>query len=536
MPHHVPSTLQPRPIQKYIPFLIGLLTTALYTAAFPPFNVAEAAYLFAVPLLTWSFFHPRFKTFAITTLASGILSWLILLSWVRHVTWLGTLLLALALSLFLAAWFLAAYWALPRLVLRPVLTRLSGLSGLAGLWVLIEWLRSFIFTGFPWLPLAASQWQQPVMLQPAAWVGSYGVSFLLIFFNLALAAYGHHLTSRHEATTLRKQLCPEFYLALLILLGAISLFWHTTQSQPHEREPLFTAAAVQPYIPQSLKWNPNEAKNHIAILAQQTTLMSERAPDILLWPETATPWPVIGEPLMREWIETLARKQQRPLLIGSFSKTPQSLHNSIFLITPATGLDPQYYIKRKLVPFGEYVPLRGILPFVTKAVPIQEDFSPGQDAALLTLVLDGTAHRIGPLICYEDIFPHLARTSVAAGADVLFVATNNSWFGEEGGAYQHAAHSVLRAVETRRPVIRCGNSGWSGWIDEYGRIRTVVTNAAGSIYFRGGAIMAIDRDPQWREKQSFYVRYGDRFVAVCLAFTFIGWLSTKRVAITDKPS
>jgi len=127
------------------------------------------------------------------------------------------------------------------------------------------------------------------------------------------------------------------------------------------------------------------------------------------------------------------------------------------------------------------------------------------------------------LICYEDIFSNLARESAVSGAEVLAVLTNDAWYGEGGAAYQHAAHSVLRAVETRRPVVRCGNGGWSGWIDEYGNIRVTVKNGADSVYFRGSDTLNITRDVQWRDRQSFYALHGDWFLLVCVGLTVAGY-------------
>jgi apolipoprotein N-acyltransferase len=129
---------------------------------------------------------------------------------------------------------------------------------------------------------------------------------------------------------------------------------------------------------------------------------------------------------------------------------------------------------------------------------------------------------IGPLICYEDIFPQLARENAIAGSSILAVLTNNGWFGEGGAAYQHAAHSVLRAVETRRPLIRVGNGGWSGWIDEFGGVRATVTNKGGRIYFRGVGAFDVTRDVRWSERHSFYTEYGDWFVLVSAGLLMFG--------------
>ena len=109
----------------------------------------------------------------------------------------------------------------------------------------------------------------------------------------------------------------------------------------------------------------------------------------------------------------------------------------------------------------------------------------------------------GPLVCYEDMFPLRVRESVRAGADVLYVATNDAWYGTEGAAYFHAAHSVLRAVENRRPILRCGNAGWSGWIDAYGSIRGELSDEANSIYFKGSGNFVFSPQLEWRWQQSF---------------------------------
>jgi apolipoprotein N-acyltransferase len=160
-------------------------------------------------------------------------------------------------------------------------------------------------------------------------------------------------------------------------------------------------------------------------------------------------------------------------------------------------------------------------------VPIGEDFACGLDSSPLVVSVPQGVLTLGPLICYEDIYPQLARSSALAGSDVLVVASNGAWFGEGGAAYQHAANSVLRAVETRRPVLRCGNAGWSGWIDEFGNVRATLTDAEGSIYFRGSQTIAITRDARWINRLSFYAEHGDWFVAVSAVLVVFGFLLLK---------
>ena len=130
----------------------------------------------------------------------------------------------------------------------------------------------------------------------------------------------------------------------------------------------------------------------------------------------------------------------------------------------------------------------------------------------------------GPLVCYEDVFAQIAREHAQAGADFLFVATNDGWYGTGGAAYQHAAHSVLRAVETRLPVLRCGNNGWSGWINEMGVVRQVLEGQQRGVYIRGSLVFDVQRAKAFVGLQTFYVRHGDWFVILSAAFVLGGLL------------
>jgi apolipoprotein N-acyltransferase len=212
--------------------------------------------------------------------------------------------------------------------------------------------------------------------------------------------------------------------------------------------------------------------------------------------------------------------------------------NATYVVNPEKGgARTEYYRKRHLVPFGEYVPLRPLLGWLSKITDAPGgDMQPGKSASPLFVKTRNGLVAAGMLICYEDIFPRLAVSNVYAGAEAHIVITNNSWFGEGGAAYQHAAHSVLRAVETRRPVIRCGNSGWSGWMDEYGRVRGVMTDSAAGksllthgkgIYYRGAQTFEITRDAAWIARDSFYVRNGDWFILFSALLAFYGYIMTQ---------
>jgi apolipoprotein N-acyltransferase len=526
-------TTQPRWVTPVWAATAFVLTFALHTMAFPPFKVPEGAYVFAAAAVLWSVWKPGWKLFIGVIYGAMALSWIVLLHWLHHVTVFGMLALSLVVALFPALWFAGVRWTLPRIIPLGHGARIAALLGLAGAWVLLEWVRSWIFTGFPWLPLAASQWQRPVMLQAAAYGGAWAVSFALIFFNLGLAAYLRRL---HVYVKERKgRFCPEFYLALGILFIASFALYRDSVGQV--RDPLFKAGFLQPNIPQEVKWDPEKAAGIIEVLETNTHRLALLEPDVIFWPEAVFPVPLSADGRQRQGMERFSAAVGKPLVFGvvgfdtlrneNGELVTADWYNGVAYVDPAIGLMDDLYKKRHLVPFGEYIPLRAWLPNVEKFVPIGGDMQAGNSAALLSLHAGDRTTKIGTLICYEDVFPALARKSTKAGAQVLFVATNDAWYGETGAAYQHAAHSVLRAVETRRPVIRDGNAGWSGWIDEFGIIRGVLIGADKTVYFRGSGVFPIDRDRRWAGRESLYVRWGDWFVALSAGLVLLGWFAIR---------
>ena len=498
---------------KYWGIIAGLLSALFWILCIPPFDFAEAAYIAFVPLLLWLYTKPTRRVFWLVAIGAAWVSWFVILIWLRHVTWFGTIALSGILAVICAAWLFFAKCILPQLVARNILLRILGFAGIAGAWVVLEWSRTWLLWGFPWAPLALSQWERPVVLQIAAWSGAYGVSFLLIFFNLCLAQTLRHRFMRRERKLWMGWFSPDLYVGMGALGFCIYIFF-SALPHPDSAERMFTAAVVQPYIAPELKWDTNRELENLEILERQTRFVSSLESDVILWPEAATPWPVMGTPQMQVRVERLVNEIEKPILMGNLAedRVTKEWRNGVFLVEPGAGLSPNFYTKRELVPFGEYVP--PMLSFIDKFVPVGGRFIPGEEVGLMNLTVGGSVYRIGSLICYEDVFSNLARESARGGADLFFVATNNAWYGEEGGAEQHAAHSVLRAVENRRPVMRAGNGGWSGWIDSYGTVRDLLLDAEGTIYFRGGGAYTIVQFEEWSRQQSYYTRHGDWFVAL----------------------
>lgn len=539
------------------PLGVFISTVLLTVFAFPPFDAPEFAYMCCAPAILWAYRWPGFKVFAGVTIGAQIVAWYILTWWLHHATWPGFILLGPVIGAWVGSWFLIAWWVVPRLRGLPNMTRLFGMLALASAWVLIEWTRTWFLTGFPWLPLSASQWERSSILQVASFTGAGGISFALMLMNIGFAAYGHRLLFEKNLTGIKKR-SQEFFLAVFGLLVCLSIHVQESVNRFHFTEPLGRFGFVQPNVPQQAKWDPSQSVAIVETLQQATQAAAKRRPSLILWPEAVTPWAVRGDETVEAFVEDTAMRAGVPILMGSIAIEPPKegdvddrWYNGVFLVDPETGVNETYYAKRHLVPFGEYVPLRALLGWLDKLVPIGGDFQTGKGAQTMLLSVGQQLMVVGPLICFEDTFPELARSSVRSGADLLVVFTNNGWFGESGAAEQHAAHSVLRAVETRRPVLRIGNAGWSGWIDEFGVVRAVFQKITridtrgvarhrvstdkneenGTIYFRGSGTVDVTRDTRWVGRESFFVEHGNWFVLVCAGLFGFGLLLVK----TGKP-
>jgi apolipoprotein N-acyltransferase len=308
-----------------------LASAALYVLAFPPFDLPEAAYVFAMPVLLWGLFGRPVKGEGYIIAAGGWLAWLFIIAWLRNCTlsldipfagtlgWIITILLSGILSSFWWVWFRLALNFMRLARERPVASRLAIMVGLAAFWIVLEWVRGFIFTGLPWLPLSASQWQRPLLLQVASLTGGAGISFVLISFNIGLAFYLHTLWHKRKESWM-KRLSLEFYLALLILLGAITFGIHSSGAGFRGRTEGPKLAFVQPNVSVMQKWDPAQVRENLQLLKDLTTYASYLDADLILWPEAPTPLPILGNASMRQWVEALSSELGTPILAGNVAR------------------------------------------------------------------------------------------------------------------------------------------------------------------------------------------------------------------------
>lgn len=491
----------------------------------PPQQMPEAAYFFLLPTFLWFLSKPSSFKVLIAFLISGWVYNIVLVGWMRHVSFGGMFLATLLMSFYQIPWFLLASKWVPMAVKRNFFGRMSAIFGLASFWVLLEWSRCQFTLGFPWCPLSASQWERPAILQAVPYVGAWGVSFFLLVFNLCLASYLHHLLiRRRKKQSTFKSFCPDLYIGMSVfLLMLLPLLVIAPKDDDFAKDRRISVGICQPYLMQ--KWEQNAVQLHKSSLIRQTKFLGILDPDLIVWPEASTPYALN---LDRLWVEELSKQVDTPLLVGAVIKEDEASYNAVSLVSPSRGLNPEFYAKQILVPFGEYVPFPfNWIPGLRKLVGPVGDFKAGESSFVFEIRYgekDSQKMRIGSLICYEDIFPRLSREVALRDLDFLFVTTNDSWFGEEGCAEQHAAHSILRALEIGIPVLRCGNAGWSGLIDKTGRVRKVLTDDSGSIYFEGGSTVELHMESA---AKTTYLSHGDYFVVICFFVFALSWLMSR---------
>ena len=375
-------------------------------------------------------------------------------------------------------------------------------------WTALEMARARVLSGFPWNFLGASQYTLLPLIQVASITGVYGVSSLIVWFSVAVGGALLVLVRRPSTPAIWGQAAPPLLaVCCTVACGMIG----TLRIPAPERE--IKVALVQPSIPQTLIW---DAKENTARF-QQVIALSEKAlaskPDLLIWPESAVPDPgQESEPAIRRllarhpvWL-IFCGDSQEPLPSGQ-----TAYFNSSFLVSPACSLGGICH-KRRLVIFGEYIPLLRWLPFLKWLTPIDGEFTPGDRPVQFNM--PGLSAKTSVLICFEDMFPQEARDHVETDTDFLINLTNDGWFGDGAAQKQQAAGALFRAIENGVPLVRCTNNGLTCWIDPQGRIREI-ENEGGGIYGPGFITPKIPLRGPGRRAQTIYNRYGDWFGWSC---------------------
>jgi apolipoprotein N-acyltransferase len=391
------------------------------------------------------------------------------------------------------------------------------------IWISLEYLRAHLsFLSLPWAFIGHSQYRNTDLIQFSAFTGAYGVSFLIVSVNAGLTAALFSLAlsrkdrseSRQNAATGRRT-AGYMLLANLVLVALVLYYGHRTVSQAVIGKTL-RVAVLQGNIDREKKRHPK--KYAAAILKRYTdlTLMASRQePDLIVWPEAATPGFVLKNMGLYRQVVSLIREVKIYFLIGSseypkFMKgrsfNPNESGNTALLFSPEGKVLGQY-LKIHLVPFGEEVPFNGIVSWPHFIVPKESKTLeiPGKAFTLF----DVKETKFGVVICWEIVFPDLIREFVKRGANFMLNITNEAWFGDTAAPYQLLAVTVFRAVENRISFGRAANTGISCFIDPVGRITGRVQKNHKDTFVEG----YLTGDVPLTEKRTFYTRYGDLFVS-----------------------
>jgi len=497
---------------------LALLAGALMAWAFPRPALFPLAWAGLVPL--WLALRDVGPGDAFRLgLAAGTAHALLLVYWIAHtMTTYGGLPFTLAAGvLLLLALYMGSYWGawsalLVRFGRRPAV----ALALAPALWAGLEYLRAVLLTGFPWGLAGHSQLPWRTLVQMVDLTGVYGLSFLIVIANGALAlqilaAGGKTWQGAAIPLRLRRRA-----LVLAVALPAAALAygaWRIHTLAPElAAAPTLRTAVVQGNIPQGLKWDPAFQIGSTKKYVDLSLGLRGREPDLVVWPETATPFYLYHNAALTRLVEAAVREAGSPFLIGSptLEGPPgqERYFNSAYLLSP-DGAPLGRYDKAHLVPFGEYVPLRRWLPFLGKIVAQVGDFAAGAPGSLIPW----ERAALGPLICYEGIFPELARDQVRGGAALLVNLTNDAWYGRTSAPYQHFALAAFRAVENRRSLVRAANTGISGVVDPLGRV------AAATPLFEDAAL--VQTVPLAAGRLTLYTRLGDWFPLACLLAAFL---------------
>ena len=372
---------------------------------------------------------------------------------------------------------------------------------------LIEYIRGLPLIRFPWGGIEMALPPHLILSQIVDITGIYGLGFLIYLVN--------YLIFRIWLDSREKRNATAFTQLILLCLLMISVWGYGYTRIPKVLKDIrawrtMKVCLVQPDIDQSVKWKPSwELKGLKRYLHISGQAVSGFQPDLVVWPEAALTFYIQNEPNLFQRVADLARRDHFMLIFGATSYDVTAgktiYHNSAYLLS-RNGKILGRYDKIRLVPFGEYVPMRRWLPFAKNIVGTEEDFTPGKTIR----PLESRLGPIGVTICFEGIFPDLSRTLVRHGARLLVNITNDAWFGRTAGPYQHYRLSAYRAVEERCYLIRATGTGISGIIGPTGR--TLVKMPLQSEGFIRGVVRLRQGPP------TFYERYGNLFLLLCLLF------------------
>ena len=490
---------------------LAVLSGLLLLLSFPKYGSGWFAWIALIPL----FFALR-KAASITQgfilgFITGIVSYIGIIYWIAFVIInYGYLPLYLGIILMLLlACYLSVYIALFAGGIVYIRGEISLYLAAPVLWVCFEYCKSILLTGFPWENLGYSQYLNFYLVQFADIAGVFGLSFLIVIVNATIFEVINKRSKREYVLA----------VAVFLILSGIYIYGICRVDQVNkvmQNAQGMEVSLIQGNIDQSIKWNENYQRETLNIYEQLSLKNAPAKGSLIIWPETAAPFIFQDVNNLHDQITNLSLATKSWLLFGSVSflqkKDGNDYFNSAYLLSPSGEIKGKYD-KVHLVPYGEYVPLRNVFPFIKKLTAGIGDFGTGAGYYPLSL----GDKKIGILICYEAILPFAARMYKQRSAELLVNITNDAWFGTTSAPFQHFSMAILRAVETRLYLVRAANTGISGIIDPCGRI------IAKTNIFQENALKGYIK---FIKIPTFYAEYGDLLVMFCfvLIIFYFFWI------------
>ncbi len=499
----------------------ALLSGVALIFAFPPYNKFLLAFMALTPLLASLPKTPSYGSAMRMGVLTGLCYFFGTQYWVYHsINHFGGVSLWLSVIIvFSLALYQSLYTGLFAVLFRLTIkgTSLPAMIISPVFWVMLEYLKTYIITGFPWSSIGYSQYQFLTFIQFADLTGIYGVSFMVVAVNGSLADIFIMKARRLEMPLFNLSFTITGYVLLAIILTLIPFYgnYRLDQERPGKN---ISISIVQGNIDQNKKWNA-EYQNFVIQKYKNLSLSSIKdSPELIVWPESALPFYFGNDQKNTESLFAFQEDLDIPLLTGAVlvNRKPDGTHtlsNSAILLKENNI--SYRYDKVHLVPFGEYVPLKKLLFFVDRMVEGIGDFESGRHFNRGNV----SGEEFGVAICYEIIFPGLNRKFFKDGGSFLVTVTNDAWFGKTPGPFQHFSMSVFRAIENRKPVVRAANTGVSGFIDSSGHILDVTPIFQTSV---------LSKTIKTDYSRSFYSRFGDLVPYFCIIISIFIFANVRR--------
>ncbi len=538
------------------PWLAAICSGLLYTGCFAPFNFTWLCWISLTPLIAAIWFseagwrHRWLRNLLLGYVAGLTFFWTAFF-WLTTVTGPGWFVLSFYMAIYFALWAWFCGLLQPRERRRkPRSTKWDRMlaqarSGaapsrspwikstnnlllaflVAGAWVTQEWFRGWVFSGFGWNGLGVALHGNWPLIQIAEFTGVVGLSFLVAFANVIAVTTARRLVLEVSTRTVR----PHFDLTLTLatIVGVLTFGLRATQVSPPTK-PL-RVAAVQSNVPQNQKFDPQFTRKIFDQFRRLSEIALRSTPpaDLLIWPESSMPGPVLADRESYQFVMDLAASAESDILLGTIDEENGDVYNAALLVSDG-GEQVQVYRKLHLVPFGEYVPGRHSVPLLARIVgdQVPGDFKAGKNHTVFELTNRDV--KVAPLICFEDTLGELTRRFVLPsetnpGANLLADITNDGWFLHSAGSHQHLANAIFRCVETRRPMVRAANTGVTCFVNEFGRVTQKLQDDTGSTFTEG--VLTGEVKIPTENELTFYTRHGELFAKLCGVLSAIATLA-----------